>query len=87
MMRQGSVAVEIKSGYGLDLDSELKMLRVVKRLKAELLPLQIKATLLRRPCHSAGVQGKPDRLFGPHRQHHHSESGQRGPRGIRGLLL
>jgi imidazolonepropionase len=45
MMRQGTVAVEIKSGYGLDLESELKMLRVVKRLKAEL-PLQIKATLL-----------------------------------------
>ena len=45
MMRQGSVAVEIKSGYGLDVDSELKMLRIVKRLKAAL-PLQIKATLL-----------------------------------------
>ena len=45
MMRQGTVAVEIKSGYGLDVDSELKMLRVVKRLKATL-PLQIKATLL-----------------------------------------
>jgi len=45
MMRQGTVAVEIKSGYGLDLDGELKMLRVAKRLK-ETLPLQVKATLL-----------------------------------------
>lgn len=45
MMRQGTVAVEIKSGYGLTVESELKMLRVVKRLKAAL-PLQIKATLL-----------------------------------------
>lgn len=45
MMRQGTVAVEIKSGYGLDLESELKMLRVVKRLR-EALPLQVKATLL-----------------------------------------
>jgi imidazolonepropionase len=45
MMRQGTVAVEIKSGYGLDAASELKMLRVVKRLK-EALPLRIKATLL-----------------------------------------
>lgn len=45
MMHQGTVAVEIKSGYGLDLESELKMLRVVKRLK-EALPLQVKATLL-----------------------------------------
>lgn len=45
MMRQGTVAVEIKSGYGLDLDSEMKMLRVVKRLK-QTLPLQVRATLL-----------------------------------------
>ncbi len=45
MMRQGTTAVEIKSGYGLSLESELKMLRVVKRLKAAL-PLPIKATLL-----------------------------------------
>lgn len=45
MMRQGTVAVEIKSGYGLDADSELKMLRVVRRLK-ETLPLQVRATLL-----------------------------------------
>jgi imidazolonepropionase len=45
MMRQGTVAVEIKSGYGLDLDGELKMLRVAKRLK-ETLPVQVKATLL-----------------------------------------
>lgn len=45
MMHQGTVAVEIKSGYGLSLESELKMLRVVRRLK-EALPLQVKATLL-----------------------------------------
>ncbi len=45
MMRQGTVAAEIKSGYGLSLESELKMLRVVKRLKQEL-PLRIKASLL-----------------------------------------
>lgn len=45
MMHQGTVAVEIKSGYGLDLDSELKMLRVARRIK-ETLPLHVKATLL-----------------------------------------
>lgn len=45
MMRQGTVAVEIKSGYGLTLESELKMLRVAKRLK-DVLPIQIKTTLL-----------------------------------------
>lgn len=45
LMRLGTVAIEIKSGYGLSLEAELKMLRVVKRLK-ETLPLQVKATLL-----------------------------------------
>jgi imidazolonepropionase len=42
---QGTGAVEIKSGYGLDLDSELKMLRVIRRLK-ELNWIPIKATFL-----------------------------------------
>jgi imidazolonepropionase len=42
---RGTGAVEIKSGYGLDTASELKMLRVVKRLK-ETTPLTIKATFL-----------------------------------------
>lgn len=45
LMRLGTVAIEIKSGYGLSLEAELKMLRVVKRLK-ETLPLHVKATLL-----------------------------------------
>ena len=33
VMRLGTGAIEIKSGYGLTLESELKMLRVIKRLK------------------------------------------------------
>ncbi len=41
----GTGAVEIKSGYGLDTGSELKMLRVIRRLKEET-PLLIKATFL-----------------------------------------
>ncbi|MCM1029994.1 MAG: imidazolonepropionase [Oscillibacter sp.] len=41
----GTGAVEIKSGYGLDTESELKMLRVIRRLK-ETTPLLIKATFL-----------------------------------------
>lgn len=41
----GTGAVEIKSGYGLDTDSELKMLRVIRRLKQET-PLLIKSTFL-----------------------------------------
>jgi imidazolonepropionase len=45
MQAMGTGAVEIKSGYGLTLESELKMLRVIERLKS-LTPLTIKATLL-----------------------------------------
>ena len=41
----GTGAVEIKSGYGLSVQDELKMLRVIKRLKS-LSPLTLKATFL-----------------------------------------
>jgi imidazolonepropionase len=41
----GTGAVEIKSGYGLSIEAELKMLRVIKRLK-EASDLTIKATFL-----------------------------------------
>lgn len=41
----GTGAIEIKSGYGLSVEGELKMLRVIKRLK-KALPLPIKATFL-----------------------------------------
>jgi len=41
----GTGAIEIKSGYGLTVDAEIKMLRVIKRLKAAS-PLAIKATFL-----------------------------------------
>lgn len=41
----GTGAIEIKSGYGLSLKSELKMLRVIKRLK-ELNLIPVKATFL-----------------------------------------
>ena len=45
VMQQGTGAVEIKSGYGLTVEGELKMLRVIKRLK-ENYSLPIKATFL-----------------------------------------
>ncbi len=41
----GTGAIEIKSGYGLSVDSELKMLRVIKRLK-DLNWIPVKATFL-----------------------------------------
>ena len=42
---QGVTTLEIKSGYGLDLESELKILRVAKRLK-ENFPISIQTTCL-----------------------------------------
>jgi imidazolonepropionase len=44
-MQLGTGAMEIKSGYGLTVDAELKMLRVIKRLKA-VSPIPIKASFL-----------------------------------------
>ncbi len=45
VMRLGTGAVEIKSGYGLTVGDELKMLRVIKKLKANY-PIAIRATFL-----------------------------------------
>ncbi len=45
LISYGTGALEIKSGYGLSVDGELKMLRVIKRLK-EHFPIAIKATFL-----------------------------------------
>jgi imidazolonepropionase len=45
LIQMGTGAIEIKSGYGLNLDAEIKMLRVIKRLK-ENTEVTIKATFL-----------------------------------------
>jgi imidazolonepropionase len=45
VIQLGTGAVEIKSGYGLSVENEIKMLRVIKRLK-ENYPIAIKATFL-----------------------------------------
>jgi imidazolonepropionase len=45
LSKLGTGAIEIKSGYGLTLDAELKMLRVIKKLK-EKSPISIKSTFL-----------------------------------------
>ncbi len=45
IISQGTGCVEIKSGYGLTLESELKMLRVIKHIK-ETVPIDVKATFL-----------------------------------------
>ncbi len=45
VMQLGTGAIEIKSGYGLTVEAELKMLRVIKRIKQDF-PIKVKATLL-----------------------------------------
>ena len=45
VMALGTGAIEIKSGYGLDTENELKMLRVIRKLK-ETSPIPVKASFL-----------------------------------------
>lgn len=45
LMKLGTGAIEIKSGYGLTVEGEMKMLRVIKRLK-EISPIPVKATFM-----------------------------------------
>ncbi|CNH75331.1 imidazolonepropionase [Yersinia pekkanenii] len=45
LLAEGVTCIEIKSGYGLSLESEIKMLRVARRL-GELLPITVKTTCL-----------------------------------------
>ena len=58
VIKMGTGAIEIKSGYGLTPESELKMLRVIKRLKEDY-ELPIKATFL--GAHAVPAHFKQDR--------------------------
>ena len=55
----GTGAIEIKSGYGLDTESEIKMLRVIRRLKEES-GMMIKSTFL--GAHALPPEFKEDRI-------------------------
>jgi len=55
----GTGAVEIKSGYGLTIEGELKMLRVIQKLKANY-PIEIKATFLGAHAIPATFKGNKD---------------------------
>lgn len=57
MKAHGTGAVEIKSGYGLSTEDELKMLRVIKQLKADS-PLTIKANFLGAHAVPANYKGR-----------------------------
>lgn len=58
IISQGTGAVEIKSGYGLNLESELKILRVIKRIK-DLDIIPVKATFL--GAHAIPAEFKSDK--------------------------
>lgn len=57
LISYGTGAIEIKSGYGLSVEAELKMLRVIKRLQSEI-PITIKATFL--GAHAFPINFKSD---------------------------
>lgn len=57
IISMGTGAVEIKSGYGLTVEDELKMLRVIKRIK-ETTPLTIKASFLGAHAVPANYKGR-----------------------------
>ncbi|MBR9757782.1 MAG: imidazolonepropionase [Algicola sp.] len=59
VMKQGTGAIEIKSGYGLTVEAELKMLRVIKRLKQEF-PIKVRATFLGAHAFPKQYKEQPD---------------------------
>ncbi|MEM9616545.1 MAG: imidazolonepropionase [Pseudomonadota bacterium] len=59
LIAEGATTVEIKSGYGLDLDSELKMLRAARRLE-EHRSIRIKTTLLAAHAVPPEYENRPD---------------------------
>lgn len=59
LRQEGVTTVEIKSGYGLDSESELAMLRVARRLGREL-PLTVRTTHLGAHALPPEFQGRPD---------------------------
>ncbi len=60
LLRNGVTTVEIKSGYGLNLETEVKMLEVARRLDSEL-PLTIRSTLLAAHAVPVEFEGQADR--------------------------
>lgn len=59
VMAQGTGAIEIKSGYGLTLKAELKMLRVIKRIKSAA-AIPVKTTFLAAHAVPADYKGRTD---------------------------
>lgn len=62
MLSLGTTSVEAKSGYGLDEDSELKQLQVVKELK-DVHPMDIKSTFLGAHAIPEDYKGRPEEFL------------------------
>lgn len=59
LMAEGVTCLEIKSGYGLSLESEIKMLRVARRIQQRY-PVQVKTTFLAAHALPPEYQGRAD---------------------------
>ncbi|MGJ8560078.1 MAG: imidazolonepropionase [Litorimonas sp.] len=59
LIAEGVCTLEIKSGYGLDIDTELKMLRVARRIGKQL-PIRVRTTFLGAHATPAAYKGNND---------------------------
>ncbi|WP_149142929.1 imidazolonepropionase [Gemmobacter caeruleus] len=59
LIAEGIATLEIKSGYGLDIETELRMLRVARRL-AQMRPVRIRTTFLGAHAVPAEYRGRAD---------------------------
>jgi imidazolonepropionase len=59
LIREGVTLIEVKSGYGLDHETELKMLRIARRI-AQIRPIEIRTSFLGAHTTPAEYKGKPD---------------------------
>jgi imidazolonepropionase len=63
LLAEGVTTIEIKSGYGLDLESEARMLRVARRVASEL-PVSVATTFLGAHALPPEFSGRPDDYIG-----------------------
>jgi imidazolonepropionase len=63
LLGEGVTCLEVKSGYGLDLESELKLLRVARRL-GDSLPVTVRTTLLAAHALPPEFAGRADDYIG-----------------------
>jgi imidazolonepropionase len=59
LLAEGVATIEVKSGYGLDIETELRMLRVARRLEASR-PVRVRTSFLGAHALPADYKGRPD---------------------------